>query len=121
VLLAAHAARTLPNSQLIQNVTEQTVINNNSNQNELDGPADLENNNANETELEVEGRGGGIVNNNSNVNRVVGSGASSPAGEPGGEGSPWPRTRITNNNGNKNVIRRTAGAQKATSSRAVVL
>ena len=99
---------------------QQTVINNNSNQNELDGPAELENNNANETELEIEGRGGGIVNNNSNVNRVVGGGASSP-GSLGGEGGSLPRTRITNNNGNKNVIRRTGGAQKATPSRAVVL
>jgi len=92
------------------------VANNNSNQNELDGPADLENNNANETELEIEGRGGGIVNNNSNVNRIVGGGTPG-SGSSGGEASPLPRARIINNNGNKNVVRRTTGTPKATTSR----
>jgi len=86
----------------------QIVINNNSNQNESHGPTDLENDNPNETELEVEGHGGGIVNNNSNVNRVVGGGGSSPGTEsPSEEISRWPRIRVTNNNGNKNVVRRT--------------
>ena len=96
-------------------VAGQNVVNNNSNRNELEGPADLENNNTNETDLEIEGTGGGgVVNNNSNVNRIVGSGdVSSDGGDSsgGGEsrdegGNPRPRTRITNNNGNKNVIRR---------------
>lgn len=82
------------------------MINSNSNQNELVGLADFENNNANETELEIEGRGGGVVNNNSNVNRMTGNGAFSPES---GESIPLHPTRITNNNGNKNHVRRTVG------------
>jgi len=90
------------------------VINNNSNRNETDGQFDVENNNANETELEIEGRGGGIANNNSNVNRVVRDDAVSPGStSSGGERSPLPQIRVTNNNGNKNVVRRTAGMQRA--------
>jgi len=93
------------------------VVNNNSNRNESNGPADIENNNANETQLALEGRGGGIVNNNSNVNRVVTGGAVLlGVGSADAEEGVLPRTRITNNNGNKNVVRRVHGAQKATHS-----
>ena len=99
------------------------MVNNNSNENELEGPVDLDNNNANETELEIEGPGGGgIVNNNSNVNRIAGSGGFSPgttnatgSSTPSVE-SPMSRTRISNNNSNKNVVRRIAGSQAARSS-----
>jgi len=104
------------------------VINNNSNRNEVEGPADLDNHNGNETQLEIDtSRGGGVVNNNNNVNRVVQSGHFSFDGGgangliersdlPDGKITTWPRTRISNNNGNKSIVRRTAWIQGANSS-----
>jgi len=116
-----HCSNPALRALLIINTFPKVTLKENSNQNELESPADIENNNANETQREIEGHGWGIVNNNSNINRVARGGAASPGdGAPAGAEGTLPLVRITNNNSNKNVVRWACRKKKAHQSPATV-